>query len=70
MPKFLTVKPMVENEKISMGVDRLLHLVKHSMLDIAKTTGELSKANDGENHVTFEELVQVIKYALDTKKSV
>ena len=55
MPKFLIVRPMVDKEKISVedkweywsGGGMLLYLVKHSCLDLANMTRELSKGNDG-----------------------
>ena len=48
-----------------MGVGILLYLVKHSRPEIANTTKELSKANDGANPAEFKTFLHVIKYALD-----
>ena len=45
----------------------LLFLVKKSRIDIDNVTRELSKANDGVNHVVFNESLHVIKKILDTK---
>ena len=67
-PKVLTVSPMIESEKISVedqkehwsGLGMLLYLVKHSRPDIANTTKELLKGNDGTNSATFKELLYVI----------
>ena len=74
-PKFLIVRPTEDFEKISMEGQRiyqscngmLLYLVKHSWLDLANMTKELSKANDGVNPAAYKELLHVIKYILDTK---
>ena len=73
-PKFLIVKPMIDNEKILMeeqkeyqsGVVMLLILIKHSRPDNANATRVLSKANDGANYVVFRELLRVIRHGLDT----
>ena len=75
MPKFLTVRPLIKSEKISMedqkeywsGVGMLLFLVKHSRPDIVNMTRELSKASDGANLVAFKDLLYVIIYILDKK---
>ena len=53
MPKFLIVRPMVENKKISakdqqdywLSIGRLLYLVKHLHPNLANMTRELSKAS-------------------------
>ena len=45
----------------------LLYLVKHSHLDLANVTRNVSKANNGANSVDYKELLHVIKYALDMK---
>ena len=45
----------------------LLYLIKHLRPDLANTTRELSRANDGANPAAYKELLCVIKYVLDTK---
>ena len=75
MPKFLVVRPMEEIEKISVkdeqeywtGIGMLLYLVKHLHPNLANSTRELSKANDGTNPAAHKELLYVIKYVLDRK---
>ena len=74
MPKFLIMRLMIKSEKISakdqqeywLGVGMLLYLVKHACPDIAKTTRELLKANDGANPAAY----CVMRYVLDTKNLV
>ena len=44
-----------------------MYLVKHSHPDLANTTRELSKANDGTNPAAYKELLRVIKYVINTK---
>ena len=74
-PKFLIVRPMVDNEKISakdqleylLGVDMLLYLVKHLHPDIANVTMELLKANDSANPAAYMEFLCVIMYVMNTK---
>ena len=64
---------MEENEKISnedqqdyqSGEGMLLNLVKHSCLDLANATRELSKVNDSANPAEYKELIHVIKYVTD-----
>ena len=76
MPKFLIVRPMVDNEKIStkdqqeylLGVGMLLYLIKHLYPDLANMTQELWKTNNGANSAAYKELLHVIKYVLDVKK--
>ena len=73
--KFLIVRPMNENKKISakdqqeyqLAVDVFLHLVKYLHANLANVTRELSKANDGANPAAYKQLIHVIKYLLDTK---
>ena len=75
MSKFLIVRPMEENEKISkeeqnecwMGAGILFYLTKHLHLNLANTTRELSKSNNGANPATFMEYLCLIKYVMDTK---
>ena len=75
MSKFLIVRPMIENEKISaedqreywLDIDMLFILVKHLRSDIANMTRELSKAKNGANLVAFKAMLCIIKYILDTK---
>ena len=50
-----------------MGLRMLLYLVKNSCLNLAKTTRELSKANNGANHAAYKELLHVTKNVLDMK---
>ena len=45
----------------------LLYLKKHSRLNLANATRELSKANNSAIPETYEELLGVIKYVVDTK---
>ena len=45
----------------------LLFLVKHSQPDIANCTRELSKVLDGANEGAYKELMQSIKFVMDTK---
>ena len=74
MPKLLIVRPMIGSEKNSTdnqwkyqsGVGMLLYLVKHSHLNLANMSRELSKVNNGSNPATYKELLHVIKYVLDT----
>ena len=73
--KFLTVRPMIKSEKISIkdqqeywsDVGMLFYLVKHSHPNLVNMTRELSKANNGANPVANKELLCVIKYVLGTK---
>ena len=44
-----------------------MFLVKHFRPDIANVARALSKANDGVSPEAFQELLQVIRYVLDTK---
>ena len=44
-----------------------MYLVKHSCLNLANATRELSKASNGVNPATYKELLHVIKYILDMK---
>ena len=52
------VKPLEESKKISMkeqkeywsGVGMLLYLIKHTCPDLANTTKQISKTNNGANH--------------------
>ena len=61
IPKFLIVRRLIDGKKISAEdqkeywseVGMLSFPVKHSRPDIANTTTELSKANDGENLAAF-----------------
>ena len=72
-PKFLIIRPVEDIEKIltddqltyRSGIGMLLYLVKHVHHDIANTTRELSKVNDGVNPAAYTELLQVIKYVID-----
>ena len=45
----------------------LLYLVKHSHPNLANTTRELLKANDGANPAAYKELLHPINYVLDRK---
>ena len=74
MPKFVIVRPTVKSKKTSMedqkecwsGIDMLLYIANYFRLDIGKATRELSTLNNDTNPVAFNELLHVIKYALDT----
>ena len=75
MPKFLIVRSMInieesfveDQKEYQSKVGMLLFLVKYYRRDVANTTRELSKANDGANLAVFQELLQVIRYVLNTK---
>ena len=62
MPKFLIIRSVVDNEKIStkdqkeyqLGEGMMLYLVKHLHLNLANMTRELSRANDGANPVAYK----------------
>ena len=77
-PGFHVVRPTTETSKIDdktqklfrSGVGMLLYLVKHSRPDLSNCTGELSKVMDGATTIQWNELLRVIKYAIDTKKQV
>ena len=66
MSKFLTVRPMINNEKNYLKdlqeywsrVGMLLFLIKHSSPGIANVNRKLSKANDGESPAAFQKLLQ------------
>ena len=66
---------MIDSEKISTkdkqkyqsGVGMLLFLVKHLHPNLANSTRELSKANNGANPPAHKELLFGIKYVLDMK---
>ena len=74
-PKFLIMRPILDNEKISAkdqeeyqsGVGMLLNLVKHFCPDLANTTRELAKATDGANPAAYKELPRMIKYVFGPK---
>ena len=72
MPKFVTVRPMNDTEKISVKDQKLfgmlLCIMRSSRPEIASVTQKLSKVMDGVNHVAFLELHQVIKYVLSSQK--
>ena len=75
-PKFLIIRPMEQNEKISTkdqqdyqsGIGMLLYLMKHLRPNLATMTRKLSKANDDANPVAYKELFHVIKYVTNTKR--
>ena len=60
MPKFLIIRHMIKNEKISAedqkeyysGIGILLFLAEHSGPDITNMAKQLSNTNDGVNTVT------------------
>ena len=58
---------MEDQKEYLSSIGLLLFLVKHSRLDIANATRELSKANDGMNPASFKELLCVIKHVLGMK---
>ena len=72
-PKFLIVRPtedykkvLVEDQRIYQSdVGMLLYLTKHFRPDIANTTRELSKANNGANPAACKELLCMIKYVIE-----
>jgi hypothetical protein len=74
-PGLALVKLQSEAEKVSpekhsqyrTGVGMLLYLIRHSRPDMAKTVRELSKLLDGPNESADKEMLQAIKYVLDTK---
>ena len=51
-----------------MGVGSLLYLVKHSRPNLANATRELAKVIDGGMEQHYEQLLQVMKYVLETKQ--
>ena len=74
-PKFLIVRPMVDEEKNSTDdkkeyqfeVRMLLLLVKCIRPNIATTSRDLSEANDGVNISAFHELLLVIRYVMSKR---
>ena len=61
--------PMVSKEKQTKycsGVGMLLYPVKHSRPDIANTVREPSKVLDGCTEASFQEILRVMEYVLDT----
>jgi hypothetical protein len=74
-PRFRIVRPKEDADKIRgelqskyrSGTGMLLFLVKHSCPDIANVVRELSKCADGATSGAYKELMQVIKFVLDTK---
>ena len=48
-------------------VGMLLWLVKHSRQDIASSVYELTKVLDSTSNVSYKEMLQAIKFVLDTK---
>jgi hypothetical protein len=74
-PRFKIVRPTNETEKIDgnlqskyrSGVEMLLYLIKYSRTDLANVVRELSKCMDGANLATYEEMLRVVKFVLDTK---
>ena len=59
----------IDNERQTLyrsGVGILLYLVKHTKPDLANATRELSKCLDFTSEDTWNELLRVIKYAIDT----
>ena len=56
-----------DQQRYQSNIRMLLFLVKHSRPDIATAIRELSKANDNAKPAAFCELLQVIRYVLDTK---
>ena len=49
------------------GVGMLLYLVKQLCPNLAQVTRGLSKVDDDVNPAIYEELIHMIKYAIDTK---
>ena len=45
----------------------LLYLIKHSFPNLTNVARELSKANDGANSAAYKEILDVIKYVINTK---
>jgi hypothetical protein len=56
-----------QQEMYRSGVGMLLYLVKHSRPDIANAVRELSKCMTGASAAAYEELLRVIKFAIDTR---
>ena len=56
-----------DQQKYQSGIGMLLYLVKHSQPNLANTTRELSKANDGANTVAYKKLLHLIKYVINKK---
>jgi len=76
-PGFHAVQPTTETSKINDktqklfrgGIGMLLYLVKHSHPDLLNCTRKISKAMDGARTIQWNELLHVIKYAIDTKET-
>ena len=76
-PGFYVVRPTTETSKIDNktqklfrgGIGMLLYLVKHSHPDLLNCTRKISKAMDGARTIQWNELLHVIKYAIDTKET-
>jgi hypothetical protein len=56
--------------KYRSGVGTLLYLVKHSRPELSNSVRELAKVMDGANRNHYKLLLRVIKYTLDTKRTV
>jgi hypothetical protein len=59
---------MDKQSRYRSGVGMLLYLIKNSRPDIANIVREPSKCMDGENFAAYKEMLQVIKFVLDTKE--
>ena len=57
-----------DNKLYLLGLGMLLYLLKYSRLDITNTVKELLKVFDTPMPAWFKEMLQCIKYVLDTKK--
>ena len=74
-PGFIGAKQNEEGTRINekkqqeyqSGVGTLLYLTRHSRPDIANVVQKLSKSMDGDSKLQFREMLQVIKFILDTK---
>ena len=74
-PGYGVSRPTDEDQKISMteqslyqsGIGMLLYLVKHSRPDIANAVRKCTKVLDGASTYAYREMLQIIKYVLDTK---
>ena len=59
-----------EQTKYRSGIGMLLYLVKYSRPDLSNAVRELSKVNDGATKEHVQNLLRVIKFAIDTKNRV
>ena len=54
-------------KRYRIGIELLLHLVKHSRSELSNVVRKLSKFMDKENMIHYKALLRLIKYVIDTK---